>query len=57
MICPYNVKVPDKEIHLCMLYCRYSIDGKHWSHYPDCKKENCPFLHPELLGDLIWEDK
>ena len=28
-----------------------------WANYPECNKENCPLLHPELLGDMIWEDK
>lgn len=22
---------------------------RHWAHYPECKEENCPLKHPELL--------
>ena len=22
---------------------------RHWAHYPNCSKENCPLKHPELL--------
>ena len=46
-----------KELILCMLYSRFEIDRLHWANYPDCNKENCPFLHSELLGDIIWENK
>ena len=54
MKCPYSQKL--NNMTLCMLYCHFKIDGKHWANYPDCDKENCLFLHPELLGHLIWEE-
>jgi len=41
---------------LCMAYCQSKrSDGLHWANYPECKEENCPLKHPELLkdGDVI----
>lgn len=52
--CPYYEFLPCSDTILCMLYSKFKYDGMHWSNYPECCKENCPFLHPELLGDLIW---
>lgn len=59
MECPFVLIFPDepkiyKGMRLCDLYSHYKINGKHWANYPNCKKENCPLLHPELLGNLIW---
>ena len=31
-------------------------DGLHCAHYPDCKEENCPLVHPELLKGAILEE-
>jgi hypothetical protein len=28
-----------------------------YAHYPDCKKENCPIAHPELLGGRKLESE
>lgn len=55
--CPYYEFLECSDTVLCMLYSKFKVDGKHWSNYPECNKENCPLLHPELLGDMIWEDK
>lgn len=30
---------------------------RHWAHYPDCKEENCPLKHPELLEGRILESE
>lgn len=54
--CPYHELVPNSDLVLCMLYSNFRYDGRYWGNYPDCNKENCPLLHPELLGDIIWED-
>lgn len=60
MECPFVLVFPDKPecykgMRLCDLYSHYKIKGKHWANYPDCKKDNCPLLHSELLGNLIWD--
>ena len=31
-------------------------DGKTWMHFPECKEENCPIEHPELLENAILGD-
>jgi hypothetical protein len=28
---------------------------RHWAHYPECKEENCPLKHPELLQGRTLE--
>lgn len=28
---------------------------QHWAHYPECKEENCPLKHPELLEGRTLE--
>ena len=53
--CPYCEFLPCSDTILCMLYSKFKYDGKYWPHYPVCNKENCPLLHPELLGNMIWE--
>ena len=55
--CKYELRFPnlqfDKQTH-CGAYSKSQRkDGFHWAHYPECKPENCPLLHPELLGDAI----
>ncbi len=57
MNCYFRIYLNNPELVLCMLYSKYSIDGRHWANYPECCKDSCPLLHPELLGDMIWEDK
>lgn len=57
MECKFEAHLKHPYGNLCMLYCEFTINGKHWANYPDCNKENCPLLHPELLGNMIWEDK
>lgn len=55
MNCYFKVQLK-RELILCMLYSRFEYNGLHWANYPDCNKENCPLLHPELLGNMIWEN-
>ena len=55
MNCDFKTQVNISRLDLCMIYSRFKYNGKHWANYPDCCEENCPFLHPELLGNLIWE--
>ena len=55
--CPYYEFLPCSDTILCMLYSKFKIDGKYWANYPECNKKNCPLLHPELLGNLIWENE
>lgn len=57
MSCYFKTHLKHPELILCMLYSKFEIDGKHWANYPDCCKENCPLLHPELLGNMIWEEE
>lgn len=57
MNCYFRIYLNNPELVLCMLYSKYSIDGRHWANYPECCKDSCPLLHPELLGDMIWEDE
>lgn len=49
--CNFGEKI--EKSRLCMLYSKFKIDGRHWANYPDCKEENCPLMHPELLGNMI----
>ena len=39
----------------CGFYSKHTIKGRHLAHYPECKEENCPLVHPELLGDAVLE--
>ena len=56
--CPFKIHLTNhQEMTLCMLYCKYTIDGRHWANYPDCNENNCPYLHAELLGNLIWKNE
>ena len=57
VICPYSDSFLSFDPVLCMLYSNFKIDGKSWAHFPSCDKKNCPFLHPELLGNMIWENE
>jgi len=57
--CKYEMLFPkpplDGKIH-CDAYSQSKRkDGRHWGHYPECKEENCPLIHPELLGDAVLE--
>ena len=29
-------------------------DGKFWAHFPKCAIVNCPYEHPELLEDAVF---
>jgi len=55
--CPYYEFLSCSDTILCMLYSKFKIDGKYWANYPECNRENCPFLHSELLGTMIWKDE
>lgn len=40
---------------LCCAYSKISNKrGLHIAHFPECKYENCPILHPELMKE--WEE-
>jgi len=59
--CKYEMPFPDKpppfdgKIH-CDAYSESKRkDGLHWAHYPECKEENCPLIHPELLEGAVLE--
>ena len=56
IVCPYYEFLECSDTILCMLFSKFKIDGYYWANYPNCCKENCPLLHPEFLGELIWED-
>lgn len=56
--CKHCMEIPTltKPVHLnthCGLYSKHTIKGKHWAHYPKCNVDNCPLVHPELLGDAV----
>jgi len=52
--CKYTLYHPNG--HLCGAYNKSKRkDGKLWAHYPECKLENCPLRHPELLEGAILE--
>ena len=51
----FPVKTSLYEEKHCGFYSKHTIKGKHWAHYPECKPENCPLIHPELLGDAVLE--
>ena len=59
--CKYSMEIPEiKHPMHCAIHCgAYSQskrkDGLHWGHYPKCAIENCPVVHPELLGDAVLE--
>ena len=55
--CPYYEFLPCSDTILCMLYSKFKVDGKYWANYPECNRENCPLLHSELLGNMIWKDE
>lgn len=57
MECAFRAHIKHPSEDLCMLYCEFTINGHRWAHYPNCCERNCPFIHPELLGELIWEDE
>ena len=57
--CKYEWEWPkpphDGKVH-CNAYSHSKRkDGRHWAHFPECKEENCPLIHPELLGDAVLE--
>lgn len=57
--CIYSIILPPNgDVH-CNVYSKSErSDGKFWAHFPECKKENCPFEHPELLeGAILKRDE
>jgi hypothetical protein len=53
--CKYILNIPNIGT-CCVAYSKSKRkDGFHWAHYPNCKLENCPLLHPELLDDAVLE--
>ena len=59
--CKFCMEIPVHPMHLAIHCGAYSAskrkDGLHWAHYPKCKIENCPVVHPELLDGAILEGK
>jgi hypothetical protein len=61
--CRYCMEIPmlKHPMHMVIHCGAYSVskrkDGLHWGHYPACKPENCPVIHPELLEGAILERK
>lgn len=55
--CNHRYDMPIDNIHKVILCGYYSEikrkDGIHNAHYPECKKENCPLIYPELLEKWI----
>ena len=57
MDCKYTFEIPNIGA-CCDAYSKSKRkDKKHWAHYPNCVPENCPLLHPELLGDAVLESE
>ena len=62
--CKYKLVIPSDVIELtgykgplCKAYSKSKRpDGRHWAHYPECKMENCPLQHPELLNGATLEE-
>jgi hypothetical protein len=61
-----NMYKPECEHHfyiphhgMCCGYYSKTVDayGMGYAHYPDCKKENCPFAHPELVAGRKLESE
>lgn len=47
--CEHVMSIPDKG-NCCGLYSKAKYeDARVYAHYPECKEENCPLKHPELL--------
>lgn len=47
--CEYTISIPEKGI-CCNMYSKIKYeDERVYAHYPECKDENCPLKHPELL--------
>ena len=44
MECKFEAHLKHPCENLCMLYCEFTIDGKHWANYPDCNKKKLPFF-------------
>ena len=56
--CDFAIKDPmhDTE-YLCMRYSCYTYNGRHWSNYPCCNEEICPFIHPEFLDEVVFSQE
>lgn len=53
--CTYTFEIPGTG-KCCMAYSKSKRkDGLHWANYPECKRENCPLVSPELLKGAILE--
>jgi hypothetical protein len=61
--CQYCMEIPmlanprRSNIHCGAYSASKRKDGLHWGHYPYCKIENCPVVHPELLKGAVLERK
>ena len=55
MKCGYIIEFPDKSMRCGAYYNSKRPDGLLWCHYPKCKRENCPFVNPDLLEDAKLE--
>lgn len=59
-LCKYLMNIP--KVGLCCEAYSASKPTKenrwrHWANYPECKKENCPLKHPELLMGRTLEQE
>ena len=46
----------DKKI-LCGAYHKSKRkDNRIWAHFPHCKNEDCPIMHPELLKGAVLKE-
>ena len=63
--CQYNRYVGDVDGAPCNNMCFAFYEGierddrRVWGHFPECKEENCPRLHPEILkrNRAHWKDE
>lgn len=55
--CEHHFPIPG--IGMCCGYYSKTVDacGRRWANYPDCKEENCPVKHPELLEGRKFESE
>ena len=55
--CEHHFPIPN--IGMCCGYYSKTVDayGMGYAHYPNCKKENCPFAHPELVAGRKLESE
>ena len=55
--CEHHFPIP--KVGMCCGYYSKTLDeyGKRFMHFPECKEENCPIKHPELLNGRKLESE